>query len=336
MNIFTTETLTWKAGRRAIGLIFSVAAIVALAVPAWSAQPKPFAKVNDEVLTAFDFNEALNKLLPAASFHGGITPSTREKYRDKAMQRMIDDELLYQEAMKIGLKADKRAVKDEREAIIERSGGKAQYKQALEAVGFSDKEFQKKLEKRLLLKKVIEVEVDEKATVSDEEAREYYDKNKKSYLRPESWHIRHILISVPPNALQSQWDAARKKAEEALKKIKDGEDMASVAWDYSDDPYRVKGGDLGIVHSGMLVAELENAVKKLDVGEMTGVVQSIYGFHIARVEEKLGAEQLPYEDVADSIKKSIEKKRKAKLEKELIERLRADATIEVYDENGDN
>jgi parvulin-like peptidyl-prolyl isomerase len=120
------------------------------------------------------------------------------------------------------------------------------------------------------------------------------------------------------------------RAEEALQKIKDGEDMASVAWDYSDDPYRVKGGDLGIVHSGRLAARLEKAVQNLGVGELSDVVQTLYGYHIVRVEEKKEPEQLEYKDVEGTIKTKLARQRRGELEGKMTERLKANARIEVY------
>lgn len=298
--------------------------------PEASSQLKAVAKVNGAVLTERDLGEAFNKIIPAAIFHGGISPERRQAYRDKAVEQMINDELLYQEAVRMGLKVSRRRIKEARQDAVERLGGKKRFKQALETHGITQDEYEQMLRKKFLIEEILEAEVSQKAEVTDEEAREYYGRNKSGFMRPEAWRLRHILISVDPSAPPEEWEARRKRAEEALEKIKGGEDMAQVAWDYSDDRYRVKGGDLGLIHSGRLVADLEAAVRELEVGELSGVVQTIYGYHIVRVEEKKEPEQLSYEEVEDKIKRQLSAKRSEQNRKNLIERLRAEAEIEVY------
>jgi peptidyl-prolyl cis-trans isomerase C len=329
------EIETYRKMRRmgvALGIFGLVAAVlVVLWVPACSAQsePKPVVKVNDTVLNQVDLDRTLNELLPAMTFHSGVTPEKRKEYRDEALKRLINNELFYQEALRLDLKVEKE-VKEARKSAIARVGGKKQYKKALKNAGLTEREYKEMTRKKLLVKKIREVEIEEKSIVSDEEARDYFEKNKNGYKRPEAWRLRHILVSVDPSSSAENWETRRKRAEEALQKIKDGEDMASVAWEYSDDPYRVKGGDLGIVHRGRLVSSLEEIVRKLDVGEHSDVVQTIYGYHIVKVEEKIESEQLEYEDVEKKIKMKLVGQRRGELEDKLIERLRAKASIEVY------
>jgi parvulin-like peptidyl-prolyl isomerase len=308
-----------------------VAVLLVLWVPACSAQSQsePVVKVNDTVLSQFDLDRVFNEMLPAMTFHSGITPEKREEYRDEAIQRLINDELFYQEALRLDIEVGEK-VKEARKSAITNLGGKKQYREALKRAGLMDQEYEKIIRKKMLVEKIREVEIANKASVSDGEARDYFENNKKGFKRPEAWRLRHILLSVAPSASTKEWEEGRMRAEEALRKIKDGEDMASVAWDYSDDPYRVKGGDLGIVHSGRLVATLEGAVRELDVGELSDVVQTIYGYHIVRVEEKIEPEQLEYEEVEERIMKKLASQKRDELEKKLIERLRAEARIEVY------
>jgi peptidyl-prolyl cis-trans isomerase C len=315
-------------GSSAFAAIAVIAAIF-LWTPMCAAQQKPVAKVNGNVLSDYEMNEALNEILPAASFHGGITPEKRQKYHDRAVDKMIEDELLYQEAVRRGLEVGEDVITNDVDATIKRLGSKERYEEALKNTGLTDEEYRVKIKRRKLIE-LLQAAIVEESKASDQEAREYYEANKERYVMPPSWRLRHILISVPPESSPEEWDAKRKRAEEALQKIKDGEDMASVAWDYSDDPYRVKGGDLGIVHSGRLVGALEQAVSKLKVGEVSDVVQSIYGYHIVRLEGKSEEEQIEFDDASEKIKETLSREKREKLETELLEKLKADAKIEVY------
>jgi peptidyl-prolyl cis-trans isomerase C len=295
-----------------------------------SERGKAVAKVNGTVLTEADLAEVMNRLVPATSFHWTLTPERRAKYRPKALKLLIEEELLYQAAKERGMKVKRSKINDARKKTIERLGGKRRFKAALKRANLTDREYRKKLERQFLIEKIIKVEVEDKATVSEEEVRAYYEQNKSSYVRPEARRIRHILISVPPNATVEERQRKRQRAEEVLRKLKAGEDFAKLAWDYSDDPYRVKGGDLGLVHKGRLVPELEKTIFALRVGELSGIIETIYGYHIVKVEEVRKPEQLNFEDVSQRIRRQLKEDKRKRLKEALISELKANAKIEIY------
>ena len=216
---------TWKAGKIQwmIFLLLSVALALLWSIPA-GAFPKPVAKVNDTVLTEADLEQALNEIMPAGVFHGGFSSKKREEYRPQAFEKMIEKELFYQEAVKIGLKIDEEIIKAQREKTIKRLGGEKKFKAALKKAGLSDEQYREKLKKQHLVKRLIVVEVKDKAQASDEDVKAYYDKNKKKFMRPEARKLTHILISVKPEATAEEWKAKKARAQEVIDKINAGQD----------------------------------------------------------------------------------------------------------------
>ena len=303
-------------------------------LPFWdkpaAALPQPVAKVNDTVLTEADLQQALNEIMPAGVFHGGFSSEKRATYRPQAFEKMIEKELFYQEAVKIGLKVDEEILKAEREKTIKRLGGKKKFKTALKKVGLSDKQYREKLKKKHLVKRLIVVEVKEKAQVNDEEVKAYYEKNKKKFMRPEARQLTHILISVKPSANVEERKLKRARAQEVIDKIKAGEDMSTVAWDYSDDPYRVKSGDYGLVHKGRLYPDLEKEVFLIEPGRLSEIIETIHGYHVFRVEAVKAPEQLSLEDVYEKVQKELTEKNEEQIREALTARLKAAARIEVY------
>jgi parvulin-like peptidyl-prolyl isomerase len=291
---------------------------------------KAVARINDVVLTNADLEEVLGRLVPATAYHRTMTPEKRESFRPRAMEQLIEEELLFQGARKKGLKVEKGKVKEAREATIKRLGGGKQFKAALEAAGLTEKQYEGRLERKFLIEDILRVEVEDKAEVSDAEVGEFYERNKQTFLRPESRRVRHILIKVDPTATDEERQRLRERAEEVLEKAQKGEDFAQLAWDYSDDQYRVKGGDYGIVHRGRFEKSVEDVIFGSEAGALSGVIESIFGYHIVRVEEVLEAEQMKLEDVAQKIKKDLTKKRREALKAALLDGLRAGAKIEVY------
>jgi parvulin-like peptidyl-prolyl isomerase len=312
-----------------IFLLLFLALSLLWSIPA-GAFPKPVAKVNDTVLTEIDLEQALNEIMPAGVFHGGFSSKRREKYRPQAFEKMIEKELFYQEAVEIGLKIDEEIIKAEREKNIERLGGEKKFQAALEKAGLTDEQYQQRLMKKELVERFIAVEISDKARPTDEEIKDYYRRNQKKFVRPEARKLTHILISVQPEASAEERKSKKAQAQEVIDRINAGEDMSDVAWKYSTGPYRVKGGDMGLVHRGRLYPELEKEVFKLEPGRLSGIIETIYGYHIVRVEEVKAAEQLDLKDVYDNIKMDLTKRNEKQIRQDLVASLRAQARIEKY------
>ena len=115
-----------------------------------------------------------------------------------------------------------------------------------------------------------------------------------------------------------------------IDRITAGEDMSDVAWNHSMGPYRVKGGDMGLVHKGRLHPDLEKEVFQLEPGKLSGIIETIYGYHVVRVEEVKASEQLDLEDVHDTIQKELTKRNEKQIRENLVASLRPQARIEKY------
>ena len=142
--------------------------------------------------------------------------------------------------------------------------------------------------------------------------------------------MKHILIKVSPNATAGERKLKKARAQKVIDEIKSGKDMSMLAWDYSEGPYRVKGGDLGLVHKGRLEPELEKEAFRLMPGQLSNIIETRYGYHIVRVEEIKTPEQLDLEDVSKRIKEELTEKKETQLREALVEKLKAQANIEVY------
>jgi peptidyl-prolyl cis-trans isomerase C len=291
---------------------------------------KPVAKINDTVLTETDLETALNEIMPAAIFHGGFSSKKRASHRPRALEKMIEKELFYQEAIRTGLKIDPELINNEIDKISKKFGGEKEYIDALKRAGLTKKQHKAKLTKKYMINKIIEIEIKKKAIVSSGEVKVYYNENKGRYLRPEARKLTHILVSVKPNATADERRLLKEDALKVIERIKAGEDMSVIAYNYSHGPYRVKGGDLGLVHKGRLDPELEEEVFKLEPGKISNIIETRFGYHIVRVEEVKAPEQLPFEEVSSKIIKELTREKEKQLREALLKKLRDQAKIEVY------
>ena len=330
MSYLFNDSTTLEAGlRRLIFLILIYVTIMIPAAPAGAGQ-KPVAKVNGTVLTEADLQQALNEIMPAGVFHGGFSSEKRAGYRPQALEKMIEKELFYQEALKNGIESDENAIETERERTIRRLGGEKKFRAALKKASLSDKQYREKLRKKYIIKRVIEIEIRDKSVATDNEVRAYYESNKNKYMRPEARRITHILISVKPEASSEERALQKQRAQEVIDKINSGKDMSVVAWDYSEDPYRVKGGDFGLVHRGRLDPDLEKEVFALEPGQLSDIIESIHGYHVVRVEKIKPPQQLSIEEASEKIKNQLTAKKEKQLREALVSKLKEKAQIVVY------
>jgi peptidyl-prolyl cis-trans isomerase D len=141
------------------------------------------------------------------------------------------------------------------------------------------------------------------ATVDEGEVRRVYDENPAEYARPEQVQARHILVRT---TAERDAAAAEALAVELKGRLDAGEDFATLARQFSDDPgSKERGGDLGFFGRGEMVAPFEAAAFAAEPGQLIGPVKSDFGVHLIQVEGKQAGGQQPFEEVAEAIRKRL-------------------------------
>ena len=231
----------------------------------------------------------------------------KDKFKDIMLDQMIDIEAVCEQARKDKLVPSKEEVDKAFDELKKNIDADEEYKNELKEMGIDDTYLRKQQEQDLIIQKYKE-NFDKNVKITDEEMKKYYDEHKKDYYKDEV-KASHILIStVDDNGKplsEAKKKEAKKKAEEVLKKAKSGEEFSELAKEYSDDPgSAANGGDLGYFTKGQMVQPFEEAAFSLKPGEISGIVESEYGYHIIKVYDKID-EQLPFDEVKDEIKNTL-------------------------------
>jgi peptidyl-prolyl cis-trans isomerase D len=143
--------------------------------------------------------------------------------------------------------------------------------------------------------------------VSEEDLRKYFAENEKRYTVPEERRASHILIKAEKDIAQAERDRAKTKAEGLLAEVrKNPAAFADLARKNSDDPGSAeKGGDLDFFGRGAMVKPFEEAAFTLKPGEISGIVQSDFGYHIIQVTGARGGEKRSFESVRGELEAEI-------------------------------
>lgn len=312
-------------------MLFSIAIlfVVGLSV-ASGAQPvsKVVAVVNGAELTEAELNQEINIIMPMnQNFHGKTSEEKMKKITADAMKNLVDSELRAQDAEAKGIKIPSKILDEEYNKMVVKFKTKEKLVEAYQSAGLTQKSFKRMIERKLLAEKGRLAEVDNAVSISPDKVQKYYSTNVARYSKPEEFRASHILIKVDPAATTEEKTALKEKTEKLLKRIQAGEKYEEIAINESDDLSKIKGGDLGYFHAGQTVAEFEEALLKLKVGETSGVVESMYGFHIIRLTEKRAPRQIPFDEIKDKLEKDLIASEKKQLLENWMARLYKNAKI---------
>jgi peptidyl-prolyl cis-trans isomerase C len=201
--------------------------------------------------------------------------------------------------------------------------------------GFNNREdIQEKMQLMLnhyLALEYLDKVISKQARVSEEDIQKYYEENKERFSLKESVRARHILIKTNKTMTEQDREAAKKKLENILDQIKKGSDFAELASQYSEDTAtNIKGGDLGFFNRGRMVPQFEDAAFSLNPGEVSGIIETAYGYHIIKVEERRPETTKPLSEVKNMIVKTLELEKKKEYVDQYIVKAMEAAKAEIY------
>lgn len=143
-------------------------------------------------------------------------------------------------------------------------------------------------------------------SVTEDEIKNYYEDHQKNYRQEGSVRARHILFRVNPNASEEEVEAVKRKAGEILALAKSGQDFATLAKNYSEDPGSAqKGGDLGYFTRSQMIKEFSDVAFSMKTGEISDLVRTPFGFHIIKVEDVKPEKVLTLDEVKEQIKQKL-------------------------------
>ena len=206
----------------------------------------------------------------------------------------------------------------------------ARFKEALKQEGLTMDDLRRNLERTMIVQQVTRVEIMDKISINDEEARAYYDQHRNEFTSPTEITLREILIEVPTSdrgVNVAEDDAARDRAEEIRKRLLAGEPFPRLAGEVSAASSKANGGLIGPIHSDELAPQLRDLLQPMQVGDITGVLRTQRGYQILKLETRTDSKVKTFEEARGDIANRIgDQKLRGEREK-YLDRLREQATI---------
>jgi peptidyl-prolyl cis-trans isomerase SurA len=296
-------------------------------------QGRPVARVNGAVLTDRDLLREMYTIFPYARQHNGGFPKTMEAdIRNGALKMIVFEELVYQEAER-----RKMAVASPRLAKAEADFRKQfhtpdQYQQFLkEECRGSRQVMRTKIRRSLLIEDLLKQEVGLKSAVTVAEAKAFYLKNPDKFRSPETFAVQTITILPPAKATAEQLKDARKRADDAIRQAKltkNYEDFGLLAEKISEDDYRVMMGDHHAVEVSRLPAQVVEALRKMQTGQISDLIQVEQAFTIVRLNAHTPAGMKKFDEIKDVLRQSMQHNKTEAIRAGLSQRLRKNAKIE--------
>jgi len=323
-----------KCGRL-VWLFLAVISLAWISLPAVAAEKQTskgkIAVVNGSVITQDDFDQEMARFRQQFARRGQSLSDTQlQALKDKVIEGLINQELLYQESQNKHVNVAEGAINEQLEAFKKRFQDEEQFQSALSKMNLSVAAIKAKIKRGLSIQHFIDQQFIQKTKVTPEEVKNYYDTHPAAFKQPELVHASHILIKVAPQADETEKAAARKRIEEIQQVLRDGADFALLARQFSQGPSGPKGGDLGFFRRGQMVKPFEDAAFALSPGGVSDIVETQFGYHLIKTIEKKAETLIEYEKVKDNLRQYLLKKKVQGPVSDYVQGLKEKAKIERF------
>ena len=293
------------------------------------------ARVNNEIITSSELEKARSIAIEEAQQEcsGRCTPEQlqvavedRQKF---ALRDLIDQSLLAQRGKDMGVNVEGDVFKQlDQVRIQNKLESMEKLESAVTKEGLNWDDFKNNIRNKLLTQEVIRREVGSHINIGRDETMKYYEEHKKEFVKPEQVALRAIEISTDGKK-ESELPELKKRSDDMLRRVKDGEDFATLAKRFSDGSTAQQGGYLGVYKRGELSKQLEDQVFAMKKNQLTDVIETKQGYLILQVLERYEAGEQPFDKVENEIMDHLYSERMEPALREYLKTLREQSYVVV-------
>jgi parvulin-like peptidyl-prolyl isomerase len=295
-------------------------------------------KVNGDILTKTEFESRQVAVLRNRPELANASPESEELRKAVAditptlILEAVDELLLVQRGRELGLALGDEQFKSIVDNIKKQNNleDEERFQAALKQEGMTMTDLRRNLERQMFVSQVQQRDIADKISVTEDEAKTFYDAHKQEFTTPSQLTLREILVEVPATDRGinvAQDDAAKAKAEEIRKRLLAGEPFPRLAAELSDAPSKANGGLIGPINHDELANTLQSVIDRMKVGEVTEVMRTPRGYQILKLESRTDTQIRTFEDARGDISDKVGEQKMLGERLKYLERLRTQATI---------
>lgn len=271
------------------------------------------ARIDHEEITVEDFNREFKELVTDPQ-RGKDQPGFKE-LKEAFLEQMIERKLLAQEARRLGIQVSPEELNQVILEIKKDYPGEG-FDETLGLKGTNLEEWKRRLEEKLLAEKMARNSRQYTGMIEEQEVQKFYETHRSLFRLPRKVRARQIVVADGNEALQIQ------------KRLKKGESFEKLAKEKSLGPEKAQGGDLGYFSQGERPAEFD-PVFSLEVGAISDVIKSPYGYHIFKLEEIVESKELSFEEAKKTILQKLEQEKGEEEYQRWLKQLKEKAKVKV-------
>jgi parvulin-like peptidyl-prolyl isomerase len=307
--------------------------VVACTAQAQGIYPGDAVRVNDETISYQRFQGFYVEYRNSKGVQVGARGDQLEllkQLRIEAMDLMIEQELVKQAAENEGIAGDPAEVDKQIAELRDVFDTDEQFRMKLEADGYTEETYRRHVQRMAAAKVYLDRIRADASDVRDSEVEQFYEENEARLTLPEQVRVRHILLTWKPMGTQDDRAAIREQMEPILERARAGEDFAALAREFSEDSAtKGNGGDTGFFYRGTMVPAFEQAAFALQPGDVSDPVDTVFGVHIIKLEERQEARLLPLDEVREQLRDHVREEKMEAAVGAKVDELRAAADVQV-------
>lgn len=288
-------------------------------------------KVNGQEIPEDAIQFELERLVRFYAEHGMPQDQVRAQLpamMDKAIEQAIGSKLMLEEAARLDIPVSESDIDKQLEKIVQQVGGDENYRKALAQQKISEADFRAQLRSGVRVEKLVDQAVSGVSDPTEAEIEKHFEAHKDEYATGERVLAQHILIT-PDGDTQTSKDEARTKINQIRERIVGGASFDDEAAAHSMCPSGQKGGSLGWFSRGMMVPEFDQAVFSMNVGDVSEIIETQFGYHIILKTDCEAAGEASFDDVREKVRDFLRHVRRGEAMSAYVEELKQKAQIEI-------
>jgi len=218
---------------------------------------------------------------------------------------LIDRELLYQKAQQRNIKIRSPWVERALQELKSEIGSTAAYDAYLKKTGLDEEHLRERIRRGLIIYRLLHRDILRRIKVSEAEMQAFFRRNPDYFIRKDEIRVRQIFIAVPDGADVSVRGEALLRIQSIQDRLRRGKNFATLALEYSQDPSRSRGGDLGYLERSQMIPSFADAAFALEPGQVSDIVETRFGYHLIKMVDRIPSSRMAYRNARVKIDRTL-------------------------------